>query len=708
MSHVKGHFRNVDGKLVWVAEHEREGAPGHKASLFGVAPAPAPAPAPEPVAETKPVDTGTAGLASGTDLGAGMAAPESKEALTKQHFQDVGKKIGGAAKDMAALKAKYFKQKLAVSLDDLEDMEAESPELAHQLLTKEQQLGSKSDFLAQMKNQGATPGCAYIAGRLYTAIGDPVDTPAGRKAFALGLKRIQEALSTWKTPEDAAKGLVAISDEVKGFWLPAEDEAKRQELLATRMAAKKAWQTAHASGVGEHEALAASKAAYDAYWSFYKEAEKKADADPNNPKMNLRALGQNFEKMMKSDARIKDAFKKGMEIEKTVGWGFIEKKAGEAGEQAKEKVYKPWHGWVKPESETVEKEGSVASGIFVAQTLKDVFGMSGIEYGNWMDKDASQHHTQACGEALMDMAHVLGIDPKEMSLNGRLSLAFGARGKGKAKAHYEPAKKAINLTKMAGGGSLAHEWGHAMDNIMAMVSTGGKSHQMAMMTANDGKAPGTELPAEVEDAFKAVHAAIHGGTFQLHNEHIFKPNPSPKATLNYQGKQILDAVGGDPQAAMDAYAAKIDYMKKWKPKKHASMLKKAAQLFADASGKSVMLKVPTGQPTSHFAATGEAMGEYWGRKEELFARAWESFVMDKMTEKGMKNTYLVSGVGKEHAEAYGKLLQVLEPVGGKTSIYPLGEERAAINAAFEKLVGALNNHKMFSKALAILKRGLFD
>ena len=30
-------------------------------------------------------------------------------------------------------------------------------------------------------------------------------------------------------------------------------------------------------------------------------------------------------------------------------------------------------------------------------------------------------------------------------------------------AHYEPARNVINLTRLKGAGSLAHEWGHALD-----------------------------------------------------------------------------------------------------------------------------------------------------------------------------------------------------------------------------------------------------
>lgn len=61
------------------------------------------------------------------------------------------------------------------------------------------------------------------------------------------------------------------------------------------------------------------------------------------------------------------------------------------------------------------------------------------------------------------------IPAKAISLNGDLALAFGARGQGlsSARAHYEPAKVVINLTKMNGAGSLAHEWWHAFDHYLA-------------------------------------------------------------------------------------------------------------------------------------------------------------------------------------------------------------------------------------------------
>jgi hypothetical protein len=49
------------------------------------------------------------------------------------------------------------------------------------------------------------------------------------------------------------------------------------------------------------------------------------------------------------------------------------------------------------------------------------------------------------------------------------SIAVGARGKGIAKAHYEPSKAVINLTRTFGAGPLAHEWFHAIDNFLFRI-----------------------------------------------------------------------------------------------------------------------------------------------------------------------------------------------------------------------------------------------
>src|SRR3546814_16005623 len=58
----------------------------------------------------------------------------------------------------------------------------------------------------------------------------------------------------------------------------------------------------------------------------------------------------------------------------------------------------------------------------------------------------------------------MGGPPASMRRDGSLAVAFGSRGSGKAAAHYEPGRRVVNVTRMSGAGSLAHEFAHALDH----------------------------------------------------------------------------------------------------------------------------------------------------------------------------------------------------------------------------------------------------
>ena len=106
------------------------------------------------------------------------------------------------------------------------------------------------------------------------------------------------------------------------------------------------------------------------------------------------------------------------------------------------------------------------------QYFGETFGFRGVEFGNWVEQGKRQADLNDAFDALMDMAAVLGLPPKALSLNGELGLAFGARGKGgidPAAAHYERGFVVINMTKKSGAGSLGHEWWHALDNYFSRM-----------------------------------------------------------------------------------------------------------------------------------------------------------------------------------------------------------------------------------------------
>ncbi|EPW6346392.1 LPD38 domain-containing protein [Escherichia coli] len=161
-------------------------------------------------------------------------------------------------------------------------------------------------------------------------------------------------------------------------------------------------------------------------------------------------------------------------------------------------------------------------GDVLPEQFSDAFGFRGVQFGNYVEGPRRQADLNRAYDSLHDLADVLNVPTKALSLNGRLGLAFGARGKGKAAAHYEPGEVAINLTKGNGPGALAHEWFHSLDNYFGRydVSTDGKitsggdymtEAQRAGRVFKDGRYVDAEYPVrqEVYDAFKGVMKAIN-------------------------------------------------------------------------------------------------------------------------------------------------------------------------------------------------------
>lgn len=165
------------------------------------------------------------------------------------------------------------------------------------------------------------------------------------------------------------------------------------------------------------------------------------------------------------------------------------------------------------------REGNVTP-----EKFSGAFGFRGVQFGNYVEGARRQSDLNRAYDSLMDMADVLKVPAKALSLNGRLGLAFGARGKGgknAAAAHYEPGQVAINLTKGNGAGSLAHEWFHALDNYFGQYDAAREGEITSgdkFMTSNNKRWPQWNdkekeylhpVRQEVYDAFKGVVNAVH-------------------------------------------------------------------------------------------------------------------------------------------------------------------------------------------------------
>lgn len=365
--------------------------------------------------------------------------------------------------------------------------------------------------------------------------------------------------------------------------------------------------------------------------------------------------------------------------------------------------------------------------------LMSVFGFRAIEYGNWLPQDERQLVLNHTFDAFMDLASVLNMPPSAMSLGGSLALAFGARGRGgknAARAHYEPARKVINLTRLSGAGSLAHEWGHAFDFFLASVC--GVS-ETAALTERFGKVRSTD-PVVTEflsltDGLKTRYQSMdevltnYATTEVARGERITVAEllrsrlmefvlglerllPEEKRGLVFRSyaeeaidKMIVPLDGdkrlarlSDTESFVRNLTTALDLQagQGWREQRTQESLAYPTRLaqYADTRCSNYEAVMENYTPVmfpapSQFLIDGEYFDSfrskpYWSTRVEMFARAFESWVQDRIEgDQGRKSQYLVYGrqerpdadhsgyprgdVRQRFAEQFSKYIEVSAP-----------------------------------------------
>lgn len=398
-----------------------------------------------------------------------------------------------------------------------------------------------------------------------------------------------------------------------------------------------------------------------------------------------------------------------------------------------------------------------------------VFGFRGVEFGNWNNQAERQELLNDAFDGLMDLAEVLNIPPEALSLNGELALAFGARGQGlsSAKAHYESNRVVINLTKMNGAGSLAHEWWHAFDHYLSRQDGSASSawiqHEDGSRSLNVKANPADRFAShgfkvvksgvredvrnnfeklmvtmfkksqayiedtqaadefvarsrdEVQDKLNSIRENLTKQLDPQYYKRFNKPasadqlaefdtaaeliitgqlleteaRKNPKSRSTFGGyrhtndaldkiNEIFKAVRGRSGFNAD-FKGVLDYLR-GSMSRYMSRLK----MLADAQQSTTKYKsVPT-----EFAMNAKELdqgrgSDYWTTPHEMSARAFQGYVEDKIAAKNARSPFL--NYGPEN-------VGILTPYGVKRP-FPSGEERVAINQAFDDLIGGLQTEK---------------
>ncbi len=382
-------------------------------------------------------------------------------------------------------------------------------------------------------------------------------------------------------------------------------------------------------------------------------------------------------------------------------WVWADKKAGEVMQGAPKDPTKKRQTFALKVVDKFDRKGGRPVTVNSTRSLQQLCGFRAVQSGNWVldDRDSSAWHVEQSAGAMMDMADVLGISEEHLGFGGRLGLAFGARGKGgkgAATAHYEPVMRAINITKMNGGGGLGHEHMHALDNILPGLLRGEAGGATEFATENPELVP--EGP--VRDAFVAVKKALTEGSRRLPEVIKFTPRTLGNARLNLDNPRHdlarrIKAAGSAEAAvlAVDAYYGNRQDKNTLKAKKSWRTL--AAAYFSPEDATEVQLA--TGRPVSNYLAEATQLdsskeGKYWSSAPEMAARAFQSYLEDKLAAMGRQNDYLSCLADNEH--------HYFPDDGMPFKPYPEGEERERISAAFDQLFAALREGKTFESALA--------
>lgn len=346
----------------------------------------------------------------------------------------------------------------------------------------------------------------------------------------------------------------------------------------------------------------------------------------------------------------------------------------------------------------------------------NTFGFAGGEFGNWMNENDRQFSLDYGYNALMDIADALNIKSTDISFDGELSIAFGARGHSAALAHYEPLRQVINLTKMKGAGTLAHEWGHALDNILSKKLS--DSNFDSYLTNGNGKALSSVKELMNTIKYCDVSDSYRKERWQLKLDKRKDDFISViDSVLNDNGKQFLDEHNNevndflqDKSMNFDKISAIYDSLSNEFKKLHGYEIREIYfELFVDSfiayyniynmDYKDMALSLDR---TEFFKNSElcdcyyskESMG-YWSSDKEMFARAFSCYVEDKLAERSCRSDYLCGLSDSAVFMHNGELKKA----------FPDGEERKAINKCFDKVFDQLKELGLLhSQELVPVKR----
>lgn len=215
------------------------------------------------------------------------------------------------------------------------------------------------------------------------------------------------------------------------------------------------------------------------------------------------------------------------------------------------------------------------------ETVLDYFKIQSVGFGNWVTVEDRINYINAMVIAFYDLNKVLRFN-RNIGINKNLSITFGARGFGGAMAHYENSGRIINITRYSDGSS---------PKVVRFLTSGGVTafaHEYGHFL----------------DYFFGTHVEPYKGSIALTNGRSIATKPTG---INSPMRIITDKI-------------LFSIMFNKSGREHSAYYKRLKQ-FVDRT---------------------QGYGDYFIRRNEIFARAFEVYVMFELKQMGITNKFLTA------------------------------------------------------------------
>ncbi len=658
-----------------------------------------------------------------------------KEAQKSKTFKDIGR-VANTKKELAAFRL--------INIDNLDELEQDKV-VAFNMVKKEA-VWIPIDLYKE-KEKGTTPGAAFLKVKIREYLpAKPKDGEGYRKAYVTALTTLQNDLAPLLTIEEI-KTLVDsyfkldVYDYSKKFIGNVPDSITREDFIQKYKektyrffspssaineqfgakfknliyrnsdAAKELWTKAISyDAVSEQEAqekkaalierrekfIAANLFNIEEYkkmnnsqlmdkmrtgWAMSSYSIKEYKANPELFRnFAVKYLENKIENGKKEiDTKI-EAIK-----QKDADWSWaFEEKVSDSGDVTVSKP-KPKPINTKTPLAYIKRTGGYKVNDTSADAIVNTIGFTAVNYGNYVDDAWSKQHTKHFIEAMVDFGEILNIDIKKLTQLGSLKIAFGAKGRPGHLATYFPQTKDINLTKGNGDGSLAHEYGHYIDNVLLEGSnksttsyfiTETQKHYDTILNmlfkelmnflikGKDGVTPLVPFTFYAIKSDRVPSVYISGENSQLSGKIQIKDTLEETIALYYPLCKV-EFEDWKHRIQVDVFGYILNH---FGVEKYDIPLKLKTSYFYHKSAYNNFIYNYYSDQKKKYVLAADTRTNYWTKSVELFARAFETVILKKFVDKNRMSNYLVADISLEdiisqHNQApypTGKELEVIE------------------------------------------------